>query len=260
MGFDADTGLSPGDDGALHGAVVQPWWTPRGPLGGYVMAIVLRALVAAVDDDARRPRSLTVHFLRPPNEGPVVVRPVVERVGRSLTTATARLEQDGRLLAIGLGAFSVPWPGPLLSESPIPDVDPPEGRVVTPEDLPGRAAPPFTGVVTMLPRFGALPFSGADRAEVGGWLGLNEERAIDALTVVVLADAWYPAPWPRLTALAPAPTIDLTVHFRAPLPVDDACSSDASGPGTFATASSRRTGSCGRPTARSWRSRASSGC
>ena len=35
----------------------------------------------------------------------------------------------------------------------------------------------------------------------------------------VLADAWYPAPWPRLSELAPAPTVDLTVHFRSPLPV-----------------------------------------
>ena len=36
--------------------------------------------------------------------------------------------------------------------------------------------------------------------------------------MAVLADAWFPAPWPRLSALAPAPTIDLTVHFRSPLP------------------------------------------
>ena len=34
----------------------------------------------------------------------------------------------------------------------------------------------------------------------------------------MLADAWYPAPWPRLSELAPAPTIDLTVHLRSPLP------------------------------------------
>ena len=49
-----------------------------------------------------------------------------------------------------------------------------------------------------------------------------EERPLDALAVALLADAWFPAPWPRLKALAPAPTIDLTVHFRSPLPIDDA--------------------------------------
>jgi len=70
-------------------------------------------------------------------------------------------------------------------------------------------------------RFGELPFTGAKQGEVGGWIGLVEERPIDALTLAVVADAWFPAPWPRLAELAPAPTIDLTVHFRAPLPLDD---------------------------------------
>ena len=37
----------------------------------------------------------------------------------------------------------------------------------------------------------------------------------------MLADAWFPAPWPRLAELAPAPTIDLTVHFRTALPLPD---------------------------------------
>jgi acyl-CoA thioesterase len=70
-------------------------------------------------------------------------------------------------------------------------------------------------------RFGAPLFSSADHAEVGGWLGLREERPLDAAAVTLLADAWFPAPWPRLRALAAAPTIDLTIHFRAPLPIDD---------------------------------------
>jgi acyl-CoA thioesterase len=70
-------------------------------------------------------------------------------------------------------------------------------------------------------RFGEPPFSSADRGETGGWLGLLEDRPLDALAVAVLADAWFPAPWPRLKALAPAPTIDLTIHFRAPLPLPD---------------------------------------
>jgi acyl-CoA thioesterase len=32
----------------------------------------------------------------------------------------------------------------------------------------------------------------------------------------MLADAWWPAPWVRLREPVAAPTIDLTVHFRAP--------------------------------------------
>jgi acyl-CoA thioesterase len=221
VSFDDDTALRPLGDGAFEGTVVDGWDTPRGPLGGYVMALVLRGLELAVDDPERMVRSLTMSFLRPPAAGPVTVRATVERAGRSLSTVSGRLEQDGRLMGLALGAFSKPWVSPLLDDAPMPDVKPPDGRRPPQRQLPGAQPPAFLERLSMQRRFGELPFSRADRAETGGWLGLREERPVDSLAVVVLADAWFPAPWPRLRALAPAPTIDLTVHFRAPLPLDD---------------------------------------
>jgi acyl-CoA thioesterase len=217
--FDEDIALEP-EDGAYRGAIAEGWDTPRGPLGGYVLAIVLSGMIRATGDDARQPRSLTAHFLRPPHAGPVVVRPTVERAGRTLSTVTARLEQDGKLIGLALGAYSVPWESPLLGDEQPPDVAPPEGREPVP-DL-GRGTPPaFTEQLTMQHRFGSPPFSGADQGETGGWLGLREERPVDALTSAVLADAWFPAAWPRLKKLAPAPTVDLTIHCRVPLPLPD---------------------------------------
>ena len=67
MAFDDDIALSTTGDGAI----ADGWATPRGPHGGYVMALVARAMEQAVDDPARQPRSLTCHFLRPPKVGPV---------------------------------------------------------------------------------------------------------------------------------------------------------------------------------------------
>ena len=52
--FDDDTALRPIGDGAWEGAVVDGWNTPRGPLGGYVMAIVMRGLELAVADPERQ--------------------------------------------------------------------------------------------------------------------------------------------------------------------------------------------------------------
>jgi acyl-CoA thioesterase len=220
VGLDQDTELRPLADGDYGGRILDSWWTPRGPLGGYVMAILMRGVLLTVGDPERQPRSLTVHFLRPPQSGPVVVRPRVERAGRSLTTATVRLEQEGQLLALGIAALSKAWPGPVLSEAPMPEVEPPGDRTPAPPPS-GVPAVTFRNQLTMQKRFGELPFSRAERAETGGWLGLVEERPLDALTVLILADAWYPAPWPRLDALAPAPTIEMTVHFRAALPLPD---------------------------------------
>ena len=218
--FDDDTALTPAGEGRWEGAVADGWATPRGPLGGYVMALVLRAFEAAVAVPERSARSATMHFLRPPAVGPVTVEATVERAGRSLTSVSGRLSQDGKLIGIALGAYSMPWDGPLLPDEPMPEVDPPEGR--EPIDSAGRRkAPDFTQRLTMQRRFGELPFTRAERGEVGGWIGLVEERPVDALALAVIADAWFPAPWPRLSEFAPAPTIDLTVHFRVPLPLRD---------------------------------------
>jgi acyl-CoA thioesterase len=221
VAFDDDTGVRPLGGGAWRGRIEESWYAGLRPLGGYVMAIVLRGIVLATDDEARQPRTMTIHFLRAPQAGPVTVRTTVERSGRSLTTVRASLEQEGELMALALAAVSAPRPGPLVSEAPMPEVAPPAAREMPPVGPDRLSPPPFTGRVTMESRFGAPPFSGADRSEVGGWMGLREERPIDALTVAVLADAWFPAPWPRLLKLAPAPTVELTVHFRAPLPLPD---------------------------------------
>lgn len=222
MSFDEDIALRPAGDGVYEGEVRGGWWTPRGPLGGYVMALMVAGFERAVADPARQPRSCTMHFLRPPHEGPITVRTTVERAGRTLTSVSGRLEQDGKLMGLALGAFSTAWEGPLLDDAPIPDVPPPADRMTTgrraaPDSLP----PPFVERIVFQHRFGPPLFSRAEHGEVGGWLGLREERPIDLASVAVLADAWFPAPWPRLSALAPAPTIDLTIHFRAPLPIAD---------------------------------------
>jgi acyl-CoA thioesterase len=219
--FDEDTALRPAGEGAWEGELAAGWETPRGPLGGYVMAIVLRGLELAVGDPERVPRSATMHFMRVPEPGPLTVRARVERAGRSLSTASARLEQGGKLLGLALAAYSKAWEGPLLDDAPMPQAAPPSPREALAEEFPRDAPPPFTSRLTMQHRFGEPPFTGADHGEVGGWLGLLEERPLDALVIAVLADAWFPAPWPRLRELAPAPTIDLTIHFRAPLPQPD---------------------------------------
>ena len=217
--FDRDTALTRAAEGVFEGAVAEGWSTPRGPLGGYVMALLLRALTDAVDDPDRPVRSLTVNFARSPVPGPIVIRATVERAGRSMTTTSARMEQDGKLLALALASFSTDWTGPDLGHPPMPEVDPPDGNPDSARLLVGHRQPSFAQRLVMEPRFGPEMFSGAGEAEVGGWLALAGEDHVDALGVAILADAWFPSPWPRMTELMPAPTIEMSVYYRAPLPV-----------------------------------------
>jgi acyl-CoA thioesterase len=129
------------------------------------------------------------------------------------------MEQDGELLALAMATFSTDWPGPDLGQPAMPEVSPPDGLPDPARDLSGHRQPSFAERLMMEPRFGPPLFSGADEAVVGGWLGLHGVEELDALGIAVLADAWFPSPWPRLTELMPAPTIEMTVYFRAPLPV-----------------------------------------
>jgi acyl-CoA thioesterase len=203
---------------ALFDAEVSPdWRAGRGPHGGYLAAMLLRALTETVADAQRAPRSLTIHYARAPEPGPVEIRTAVERAGRSLSTLSARMEQDGRLMALALAAFSVPWHAPEISDLPLPAVEPAEPRSDPPRP-PHPQAPPFARHMEFQPRMGTRPFTGAQAPmEIGGWLALAEPRPLDALALAFFSDALFSPPFIRLTEPAVTPTIDLTIHFRASL-------------------------------------------
>jgi acyl-CoA thioesterase len=224
--FDRDTAVRElrrvdADGGPMRvelAAEVSPdWRAGRGPHGGYIAAMLMRALIETVADPHRAPRSLTIHYARAPAPGPVSILATIERAGRSLSTLSARMEQEGKLIALALAAFSVPWSAPEILELPMPEVAPP--------DAPGRerpplfeGAPPFTRQISIQPRIGAVPFTGSEHPmEIGSWLGLAEPRAIDAISLAFFSDALFSPPFIRLTDPATTPTVDLTVHFRAAL-------------------------------------------
>lgn len=220
--FERDTAVTRdgprGSETHFDATVSGEWRAGRGPHGGYLAAMLLRALCEAVAEPARAPRSLTIHYARAPEPGPVRIRTVLEREGRSLSTLSARVEQEGRLIALALSAFSVPWSGPEISELPLPAVAGPDASRKAGTAL-EFGAPPFTRHLVMQPRFQGAPFDGVGHPmELGAWLGLAEARPIDALTLAFFSDALIPAPFMRIERPTAAPTIDLTIHFRVPMP------------------------------------------
>ncbi len=187
--------------------------------------MILRALTEAIDDPVRAIRSFTTHFIAPPKEGPVEIFPTIERSGRSLTYASARLVQEGRTMATSLAAFATPWESDISYDyaSP-PPVPPPDECPRMPEANP--MLPAFVQNFDMRWGIGPLPYSGADEATVGGWLRLAEPEPVDAPALACLLDAWAPAILPRATQPVVAPTIDITMHFRSALPLPDAEAED----------------------------------
>jgi acyl-CoA thioesterase len=212
--FERATAVTPLGDGRWTATADAGWFATRGPNGGYLAAIVLRAMAAAVGDAARHPRSLTLHYTRPPVAGEVAVTVTAERSGRRLSTVSARVEQEGRLCIVALGAFSEDFEAAADYADKAPVVPHPEAIEPIPQD---RALVPIARRFVVRPALGAAPFSEAAEALTGGWISFREgEPPLDPFALAMLSDAWIPSPFVRTAAPFGAPTVDLTIHFRAP--------------------------------------------
>ena len=210
--FEHATAVEPLGDGVWRGTCDGAWSSQMSANGGYIAAIVLRAMIAELDEPERRPRSLTCHYLRPPGAGELRVEVVVERRGRTMSTLTARLTQGGRLCVIAVAAFAIELAGALDYEGEPPQAPPPDA--VTPLEPPPEV--PMVAQFDVRPVFGAPRYSGAPEALTGGWLRFADPQPLDPPALAMYADAWLPSPFTRLSGWALAPTIDLTVHFRDP--------------------------------------------
>lgn len=219
--FTEHTAVTPRGDGCYEASIDPSWWIIRGPNGGYLAAIVARAVLAEVAGTGQRLRSLTLHYLRAPAEGPCVVEVVVERRGRTLTSLSIRVVQDGRLMLLGLAATAVDRPGPDFADLILPDVEPPvEPSPPPPPTPPDSPVVPMRDHYEMQTRIGPDRYAGevAGEALTGGWIRLAEPTPVDEIVVAALSDAWAPAIFSRSTEPLGVPTIDLTIHFRDPAP------------------------------------------
>lgn len=213
--LDEDTVLEPAGPGRYRGAVTGRWHVGAGPNGGYLAAIVLRAVLAesALPD----PITLTVHYLSRPEVGPCEVAVTTLRVGRGHSSFRAELVQSGEVRCAALCTTGrLREPGPLDFQPEPPAVPPPERcaavrrlgealtlwdrletRTVSPDDLFAMRSEPGDAVT-------------------GGWTRLADGRETDALAAAVFLDCWPPAVFSRTMRPDPTgvPTIEYTVHWR----------------------------------------------
>ncbi len=214
-GFDADTAVEDLGEGRFAATMSERWWVGKGPNGGYVAAVILRAIQAMADAE-RAPRSLTIHYQRAPLAGPVEVSVEVEREGGRVTFLSARLTQEGKVQATAQAVLSENWSEGGFSELTMPDAgEPGELHTFDPGTVAG--APRMLQNYRARPALGEPAFSGG-APYTGAWIRSREPRLLDAPLVAAFLDTWFPAPFVRLERPCGAPTIDYTVHFRSPLP------------------------------------------
>lgn len=194
-------------DGATTVEIPAGWEQGRGAYGGLVLGLMTAAAAAAVDDSARRLRSLTGELFGPVSAGPARVEVEVLRVGSAVSTVAVRLRQ-AEPLATAVAVFGRPR------------ADTTRWQELTPPALtPWREVPPIPANLPMMPTFtqhfefrntGPLPFSGAGKPHAEGWIRTRvPPLRCDDAWLIALADCW----WPAILPAEPDPRAMATIGF-----------------------------------------------
>lgn len=213
--FDADTSVTALGDHRYATTLLDRWNIVAGPNGGYLAALIARAMTNSIDEPNRGLRSLTVHYLARPEFDDVEIVVDIIRAGRSLSTVQATMTQGDRAICSSIAAFSVPWESKESWALPI------SGHTADEPLAAGGPSPAVAQNWSGRPIVDAPFFSGEGSARVGQWIRAVTPRPLDAIELVAIADALPPAGFPKMTQGAAMPTVDLTVHIRASLPLVD---------------------------------------
>ena len=213
-----------GEGEGVYDIAVDPGWVIGDkPNGGYLLATMARAAVAAIatiEGPAHpHPISASATYLASPTPGPAQVQVEVLRRGRRMSQARARLVRDGASFveatyALGrLDAATEPW----WSDVPAPDIPPPEDCVAVQGTGPTgirlpimdrvdiRLDPVVTGFRDGRPGGGG---------ELRGWLRFRDGHVPDPVSLLYVLDAFPPATF-ELAATGWVPTLALTAYVRA---------------------------------------------
>ena len=214
--LDRECALTRTGDGVYERDLGRVWWGWEAQHGGYVTALAMTAIEAEIADPEQSLHHLTIHFMRPYDEGPFRAEVTVERRGRTMVNATAHLWSNGKLAGLVLASSARRRPVAEITAARMPVVDP-----FDPDEephLPSFHVPTFDRV-EMYPRFADVDGSGP--ARVGGWCRPRTPEIVDDRYLVLLADFWPPAAYALWGSGAMAQSVDIPYHARSRFPRPD---------------------------------------
>ncbi len=200
--------------GSWSGAIAPDWDIVGNANGGYLLALAGRAMAA--EAGRQDVTTITAHFLRPGQEGPVSVDAEVVKAGRRFSTVRGNVVADKPLIS-ALGTFTD------LSESPADE------RAMIVGERPSFPAPDRCVRVeageTFPPKFMANvdlrlhPDDNFYEAPSGellmrGWLKLINDEPWDSIGLLLASDSFPPTIFNSTIGVAWVPTLELTVHVR----------------------------------------------
>jgi hypothetical protein len=183
----------------------------RGAFGGLTLAAIVRAVDSVHGGPERAVRTLTAELCGPVLPGPAEITIEPLRLGSGTSTVAARITQQGELRTHAVL---------VLGRERARDVE--HQGIVTPR-LPdwrelsaiadGVLPPPFAQHFEFRPN-GHAPFAGGGEARAAGFIRPRRPGPLrDAAFVTALADAWWPALFPIMSAPRPMATITFTLDL-----------------------------------------------
>ncbi|MBD9703682.1 thioesterase family protein [Streptomyces caniscabiei] len=220
--FDRDTALTRRAPG-VYDIDLSAGWTIIGAVnGGYLLAVLGRALADALPHDD--PFTISAYYLTASQPGPAVVRTDVVRTGRTLSTGQASLFQyddEGReierirVLASYGDLDSLPADVRTTAKPPaIPPIEECFGPQDAPGPVPGGSAIADRLFLKLDPAtLGWALGAPSGKGEMRSWFGLADGRDADAFSLLLAVDALPPTAF-EMGLKGWVPTVELTVHIR----------------------------------------------
>ncbi len=218
--YDEQTAVTPDGPGRFT-AELHPGWSVGGGLnGGYLLAVIGRALGASLTDKPD-PLSVSAYYLSAAVAGPARVRVSVRREGRTTATAAAELVQDVdgeervRITALATYGDLDDLGGEVRTTAPPLEL-PPLEECVPATARSGEAPPMMERFDLRLPedQVGWAVGAPSGRGEMAAWFRFHGDREPDVLSLLTVVDALPPVTF-SLDLPGWAPTIELTAHVRA---------------------------------------------
>ncbi|MFG2619319.1 thioesterase family protein [Streptomyces sp. NPDC048507] len=222
--FDRDTTIAPraGEPGVYDAELSAGWTIITAVNGGYLLALVGRALSAALPHPD--PFTVSAHYLTSSVPGPAVIRTQVVRAGRGLSTGQASLfqfDENGaeveriRVLASYGDLAALPDSAHTTARPPVmPAYEDCLGPEAGPAPIPGSSAIVDRLLLRLDPATAGWAVGApSGKGEMRAWFGLADGRDADPLSLLLAVDALPPTAF-DLGLVGWAPTVELTAHVR----------------------------------------------
>lgn len=211
----AVTAVAPG----RYAGDVHPRWTIGGkPNGGYLLALIARAVTAVAAHE--HVVAASAHYLHSPDTGPVEIGVEVLRSGRSAGQLRAWLSQDGRpcvetlFTTSRLDPTTEPyWAGGVPARGDAPR----ERAIRVPGVNPAGIPVPIMDEVDLRIDRETMTWARGEptgRGELRGWLSFLDGGTWDPVSLLYAVDAFPPATF-DIEPTGWVPTLELTAYVRA---------------------------------------------